>query len=298
MNSLRTISGHLCVLAVLVTAGCGKSVPTFVEATLTVSVPSGISTEMLRAFIYDSESGELRGQIFISDREEHPDGTVTFTSTEKLRSGTYDIIAYNFDMPDTFIRGESNIGTLEAYTADVSEGILSRFGIYAASDVAISYTPDRMGVARIMGASVEEGVVIAGQLVPVTVMTYMELGAEGLQWSVTKSAVAGGFATTWFLGTGKAGGAGYVWFEMSSAGDSNMKASVPSFGEVSESYDFVFNVTTSGGSYCYTTTTDSSFKFDKSIVIPEPEHSEEENSSGFSPQVGEWNGMSIDVPIR
>lgn len=288
----------LHILSTMLVTGCGKNaVAEFPEVTVKISVPAEVSTGMLRAFIYDSGSGELRGQTFISNKESNSDGTALFSITEKLRRGTYDIIAYNFDMPDTFIRGEDNIATLEAFTHEIDESIKARYGTDVTSGESISYTPDRMVVARIMGANITDGAVISGQAVSTVKFTNLTLGAEGLSWSTTRSAVAKGFATSWLLGTGKAGSTGSLYFELVSDGSKGLSASVPSFGEASESYDFVINVTTSEGSYNYSTTTDRSFKFIDSIIIPEPEHKGGDSGSGFSPQVGEWNHISVDIPV-
>lgn len=286
------------VLCAAFAQGCsGTPTREFSEVTVNVTVPQGIETDMLRAFIYDSESGDLSGQIFISGKEQNSDGTITFTSTEKLRRGSYDIIVYNFDMPDTFIRGEDNIATLEAYTAEVNRNLLSSFGSDIISVGAINNTPDIMGVARIMDVAVADGVVIAGNLNQVTVPTNLTLGAEGLQWAISKSAVASGFATSWFLGTGEPGNGGRIWFEMVSGSNDSLNASILSFGNAGDSYDFTFNVTTSDGSYNYLTTTGRNFKFEKSIVIPEPQQQEDKDGNGFVPRIGEWNNISVDIPV-
>jgi len=293
--SVRPAVFFLCAI---LAQGCNdRSVEAFSEVTVSITVPQDIATDMLRAFVYDSESGDLRGQIFISNKEINGNGTTTFRSKENLRRGTYDIIVYNFDLPDTFIRGEEKIASLEAYTSEVNASLTGRFGSDITSGEAICNTPDILGVARILNVRIAEGTAISGELNQVTIQTNLKLGAEGLQWAVTKSAVASGFATSWFLGTGEAGKEGRIWFEMTTKDNENLIASIPSFGKAADKFDFTFNVTTSDGSYNYSTTTDNSFEFDKAIVIPEPQNQGNNGGSGFVPKIGDWNNISVDVPV-
>jgi len=293
-----------CVLRFLVLflalSGCSRDASSegeFVTARFSIALPSDVPSSMLRAFLYDCGGGELIGQFFISGTA----GDTIFTTEQSLRSGTYDMVAYNFDMSDTFVRGESSILTVEAYTDYVEAGISAVFKSFSDESFELVHTPDPMAVAVLRGISVEEGALIRGNAVRVTRSDDVRIPADGLSFSRSASAAVSGFASTYFLGRERTGGDDNIYFDLhpytvkENAG--YLMASVNSFGMISDTHDFQIYVVSGGESAVYQATTGDDFVFPGKIEIKEPEDGDAGGGSGFTPKVGAWNDLDINVPI-
>lgn len=288
------------IIGMFLLCGCNRdneSGDNFVNARISISIPAEVSSSMLRVFLYDTSSGEMKGQFFMSGTA----GDTVFTCQQSLREGIYDMVAYNFDLPDTFIRGESSISTLEAYTNKVDAGISAVFKSEGDVEYDVVNTPDVLAVAVVRGVSVEDGSVISGGAVTVTRSDDVSIPADGLSYVRSSSAVVGGFASSYFLGTGKTGNGDHLYFELHtfSVQDNSgyLNASFSSFGKISTAHDFRINVLTSAESVVYPATTGDDFVFPGRIEIKKPDAGDTEGGSGFSPRVGEWNDLSINVPI-
>lgn len=291
----------LSVLVILfLLCGCNRedsSGESFVNVRISVTIPSEVTSSMLRVFLYDSSSGEMRGQFFISGTA----GDTLFTSQQSLREGIYDMVAYNFDLSDTFIRGESSISTIEAYTNKVDSGISAIFKSVGDEVYEVVNTPEVLAVAVVRGISVEDGAVLRGDAVTVTRNDEVSIPADGLSYARSSSAVVSGFASSYFLGTGKSGDCDHLYFELQPftvRGNSGyLRASFSSFGRMSGTHEFRINVTTGSESVVYPATTGDDFVFPGMIEIKEPENGDTEGGSGFTPRVGAWNDLNINVPI-
>lgn len=110
----------------------------------------GISTDMIRCMFYDPKTGKLLNQSFIQDKTINSNGQEVLSGTVKILSGDFDIVCYNFDTPNTLVRGESGFETMTAYTSDVSTAIKSRFSVLAGKgdDARVVNTPDHLVVSR------------------------------------------------------------------------------------------------------------------------------------------------------
>jgi len=297
------LSNRFYILSAIVLAvlqGCGLDNPSrdrFVETEFSVAVPAGFETSMLRVFVYDHEDGTLKGQFFVSDRTE--DG---FTCKQELRKGTYDLVAYNFDIADTYIRGEASFSTLEAYTSQVDERLCSNFVRFSEENTPIVYTPETVIVSVIRDVAVKEGAAIHGEALPLTSVSKVSLPAEGVAYASTSTGIVSGFATSYFLAAGKTGESARLYFEMQpmrvDATNGYLTASINTFGRTGQTHNFMFNVLTSSQSKVFTAVTGVNFDFPGSIEIPKPDNSgNTQSGSGFTPEVGNWRDLTLDIPI-
>jgi len=287
------------VLPILL-AGCSSSDVAqgkFVNTDISITIPSDVSSSMLRVFIYDHSGGGLTGQFFMPGTQ----GDSVFTCSQSFREGIYDLVAYNFDMSDTFIRGESSILTLEAYTEKVSESISNIYAGTGGISSDVVYTPEMMAVARLVGVSIKEGAVISGRADVVTKNTVINIAADGLSYARSCSAVVNGFSSSLFIGTGSAGSDDCLYVGLRPyvlEGNSGyLSASFHTFGSVSKSHDFQINVTSGSESVMYTATTGDTFVFPGGIEIPESGEGGGGSGSGFTPKVGQWKDLQINIPI-
>jgi len=267
---------------------------------LNVSVPSGISTQTLCAFFYDHASGKLSGKVFMNDYSQSRSDDKTFSMPIKLGRGKYDIVAYNFDMPDTFIRGEECFGTLEAYTKEVNESVYSAFGrqvVGQETDTTVVYTPDPMAVAAVQGVDLKEGSEISIAASIVTREDPLSIQADGLAYARSRSCIAGGMAGSMFIGTLKAGTERCIWFPLEA--DGTLKADILSFGPVCDKHDLTVSITTSEATWLYSALADAGFMTSGCIIIPKPSvpDTDPDDQGGFKPQIGEWRDYSVVVPL-
>lgn len=292
-SSLQTLAGLVLCICL---AACNRTdSPVWCNASLEVTMPSGISTATVCILLYDHSSGDLAGKLFVNEFSDAEAGR-TFSIDVNMQKGTYDMVAYNFDIPDTFIRGENNISSLEAYTNEVRDYIYSSFSGSGAADSTMVYTPDRLAVARAFGAAISEGVTIHATASSVVQNSTISIPAEGLGYADSRSCAVAGMAGSLFIGTLKPGAERNLWFELEA--DGVLKAEFPSFGPVSDTHDLTISITTASAIWLYTTTTGSDFKAQGGISIPAPsDPGESSDDSGFKPQIGAWNDVVVEVSI-
>jgi len=259
-----------------VLSGCNIASSEFAEVYFTVVVPESTQSSMVAVYLYDIESGDARGGFFMTNYLKESD-TRVFYQRENIRPGQYTAVAYNF-------------GT------DAVELRLYEFVTRAATD-STKMMPGVLAAAKVTPVIVSQysSVVIFCPLV--TTETTVKVGVEGLQYATGMSGCVSGFGTSYSLDSCKATAAEMLSFDLKAASADTLEATIRSFGKVGPAYDFTFNITTSGGAYKYSATTDSTFKFPGKIVIPEPAPGSGSGKDGFNPEVGQWKDYSVIIPV-
>ena len=289
------------LMMTLSSASCRKTVGSGSTAQLCmdVTVPENFASNMIRVFAFDSSDGRKAGEMFLSDRSSD-----TFSHNSAFRSGHYEFVAYNFDIPDTFLRGESDIRTLEIFTKPVSDEILSRFIL--GENGTVVYAPDRVilgeSYASLAGGDCGHLSIAAGEL---TENWQLEVGADGAGYA----ALAGCILTNEKISWSHSGsvGSGSIYFDLQRQA-STLAGNFNTFGhgDMSSASITVFvnngekilNYTKSVGELMKEASRSGSHKIviDDRIVIPAPANVSQ-GGGGFSPSVGEWKTESGEILI-
>lgn len=290
----------LLLAAVLSVSSCDTNkVRGEVQLRMDVTVPENLASGMMRVFAYECSSGSKVGEIFLSEREAD-----TFSQTSSFRSGHYDFVAYNFDIPDTFLRGETEFNTLELYTGPVSESILSRFileegvkAVYAPDRVVLGSAPDSR-----VGAGSDRLRLSAEEL---TENWHIEINADGAGYAALPGCMLSGEKTSWKLSDSV--DSGMIYFDLT-ARPYGLSGDFRTFGHadlsrasiiisVSNGEKF-FNYSKPVGTLIEEAVRNGSHNIiiNDKIVIPAPEK-ETQDGGGFSPTVGEWNVESGEILI-
>lgn len=166
-----------------------------------IPAPS-IKTDMFRVMFYDPNNGKLVSQAFLSEPTTNKEGKSCLGGSVKIGVGTYDMLCYNFDTPDTYVSGENAIENIYAYTNGVSEAIKTRYqsksddnGVVIDED--IRYEPDHLLVAREMGLKINAHtglLIIETEATTVVDSYYIQVRIEGAQFANSASAILSGMA--------------------------------------------------------------------------------------------------------
>ena len=114
-----------------------------------------ISTDVMRVLVYDPASKELLSQGFIRNKERDTQGYEVISGNMKLSHGDYQILSYNFDIPNTFIDNEGSSQTIRAYTSEISQYHYACLESRADDFDHIYYEPDHLFVARNMNVRID-----------------------------------------------------------------------------------------------------------------------------------------------
>lgn len=291
-----------------------------------------ITPEILRVMFFDCDSRNVVSQGFISKRLVDDDGTTTFVGDVNIYPGTYEMLCYNFDTPNTLIKEEKNLNTITAYTSEISEYLYSRFNSRAESGAVmprIYYEPEHLFVARESSVTVIKSPEV--QVIETTASTvidtyYIQLKIKNGKYASDASAVVTDLAPSNRFGVDEPKYDEYAatFFEMERSIDTRARsanqevlcATFNTFGKrpddidpVAESQLYVtFNViTVDGKSVELTLDMDSVFQtpearekhwllLDYEFEIPEPD-TPPDQGGGFKPEVEGWDSMEGVVDL-
>ncbi len=194
-----------------------------------IPVPK-IETEMIRAMFYDPETHKLVSQAFLSEKTERYDEEGRLVpclgGDVNISPGKYDMICYNFDTPDTFIRGENDITTLEAYTGEVPASIKAKYE--GLEDTAVLYEPDHVIVARDIGLEITPHtglLVIETEATTIVDTYYIQVRVQGAQYASDASAILSGLSPSNYFGLAEreTDNPSAVYFNMQKSRDLNIQ---------------------------------------------------------------------------
>ena len=286
-----------------------------------------IGSEMFRAMFYDPETGKLLSQAFISEKTTASDGSDAIGGEIKITPGTYDLVCYSFDVPDTYIKDENEISTIYAYTNAVPESISGKFSIKADSGLDdVRYEPDHLLVAHEDALNIPQhtgALVIETTANTIAETYYLQVRVEGAQYVSLASAEISGMAPTNHFGIRQldVDDPSSIYLNLQSSTDERIsgdnKAVIcclfNTFGKIYES-----NFATDSELLICVTRTDGevfNFTFDMkdifnsenalqrhwlllndAITIPTPDPTPS-TGGGFQPQVGEWENQYSDITL-
>lgn len=122
------------------------------SVTPSLSIPG-----IFRVILYDKDTKQLASQAFITRKGLDDEGNDYYEGDVYINPGSYDLVCYNFDTPNTFVKEEKEKGTIEAFTYQVSEQLYSRFASRLENlTPKIYYEPDHFFVAREDGITIPE----------------------------------------------------------------------------------------------------------------------------------------------
>lgn len=103
-----------------------------------------MSSDVMRVLFYD-QSGQYRlSEGFLYNKSEDENGNEMFSGDVLLSPGRFRILAFNFDMPTTQIKGLGSWQTAMAYTDEISDVQKSALALRGDSQDAIYYEPDHL----------------------------------------------------------------------------------------------------------------------------------------------------------
>ncbi|MBR1878025.1 MAG: DUF5119 domain-containing protein [Paludibacteraceae bacterium] len=270
------------------------------EAHTKIKVP-----ELMKVCFYAPQSGALIHTAFVGP----------YGGDIQVPPGSYKMVVYAFDTEWTWIRGESDQNSLEAYTSDITTqkqqmlAHATQSGKYNAPGPII-YTPDHLLVAK---KDVEIPVYTLGQqvvTVTATAATIVETygfevpNIDGIEYIASVEAFVTNQARSSYFGRGeKSTEAATVSFPLDVNKEKGvLKSTFNTFGKLpGESMSYLHIVVTDAEGNIYTVTDDITDQFDDpdhtiviedSVIIPKPE-----TSGGIAPTVEEWENVNTDVPI-
>lgn len=295
-----------------------------------IPVPT-ISTGMIRVLFYDPATGQQVGQAFLSEETVNSRGETCLGGSIEIKPGTYDMICYNFDTRDTFVRGDVNRESLQSYTGAVSSQILSRYGSLSAGTGSVNYTPEHFIVSRDMNLRISPHtgtLVIETEATTIIDTYYIQVRVEGVQYASAASAVLSGMAPSNHFGIAQRDDDPTcgVYFELMKSTDENIQAenkdvlctTFNTYGKVyhdgpkaqtkaDSELSITFNVVSGSKSYDYTFDMNDIFDsedaikrhwllINKTIVVPEPDPGPS-GGGGFNPEVGPWEHEEGEIII-
>ena len=195
------------------------------------------NTDMLRMFFYNSADHSYFGETLLSDKSYDEAGHQVFTSYLNIPSGTFDFVVYNFDTPNTLIKNTNNEGTIEAYTQQVPQSVVSTITGKAGGNDAmmLSYQPDHLMVAREQNCYIPFHTELESiETVAHTCLNtyYIQIHVEGLRFVQTATAVISGLysanmfgrdaVSPWTVGERVGSPSTAVYFNMEKSTDEKM----------------------------------------------------------------------------
>lgn len=261
--------------------------------------------EYMKVCFYDPLSGALSQTAMVG-----PEGGLI-----QIAPGKYNMVVYSFGTEWTWIRGENNIDSLEAYTSDITalktrqlQQIIQE-GKYDAPGPII-YTPDHLIVAR------EEIEIPAYSLTPQvdTISTKASTVVEtygfevtnitGIEYIASVDAFVTNQARSTFFARGeKNPSPATIYFPLEVDREKGiLKTTFNTFGKLpgeSDAYLHILLTDTKGNVMTVTEditeqfeNSDHIIEIDEPIDIPKPEE-----GGGIDPTVEEWDEENIDIPI-
>lgn len=264
-----------------------------------------LPTFMVVSF-YDTLTGALRATEYVG-----PYGGPLHVSP-----GTYQMVLYSFDTEWTWVRGESDVNTLEAYTSDITHAKSSslahftREGKYETPGPII-YTPDHLLVTQKeveippYSEKVQSITITATAKTVVETYSFEVRNITGIEYIASVEAFVSNQARSTFFGRGeKSTQPATIYFPMSvDYKKKKLKTAFNTFGKLpGESQSYLHILLTGTDGHVHTISEDITEQFEKptheivieqEVEIPQPESTD----GGIAPTVDDWEDVNQDVPI-
>ena len=276
-----------------------------------------ITTDMVRCMFYDPASGRLLNQNFISEKSFNDKGQEVISGVVDAVPDTYNLICYNFDTPNTFVRDEDEYEKITAYTAKVPNALISKViptKDFSWSNLKVTYDPDHLVVSRDLDLTIKPHT--DAYTIRTTARTcidtyYLQVRVRGAKNLNNISAIINGLSpenqfSRDIRRTDESTG---VFFDMKKDYDERIQDEnqdvicglFSTFGKIEDISSDAFIVMTlnskDGKTYQKTINLDKVFKTEDAIkrhwllvdeIIDIPEPDPDKPQSGFEPKVEEW----------
>lgn len=275
----------------------------------------GLSTGMVRCMFYDAKTKELVGQSFISNKKVNENGQDVIYGSVNIAPGTYNLVCYNFDTPNTLVKGENGYETITAYTSEVPSAVAKSFDIEDVTKVKKYYDPDHLVVSRDKELSIvphTDEYTIKTTAATCIDTYYIQVRVRGGQNISNVIAVIDGLSpeNQFGIDSRDTSNPSAVYFTMKRDIDEHLGTEdnevicglFNTFGKIENApsnASIVITVTSSEGKkYEKTVSLENAFKsenaikhhwllIDEVIVIPDPP--KPESSGGFDPRIEDWD---------
>ena len=167
-----------------------------------IAVPE-FHTDVLRVLFYNESGSRILSEGFLTEKSVDEEGNDVMTGNVMLAPGHYRVLAYNFDTPSTFIRGEQKWDGITAYTEEIPESKYRSLRGRAIENEHIYYEPDHLFVARDADLYVEahSDVKTLNMEANTIIDTYyVQIRVKNLQYASSATAVLTGLSATNAIG--------------------------------------------------------------------------------------------------
>lgn len=107
-----------------------------------------MSPDVMRVLFYDHRGQYRLSEGFLYNKSEDEYGNDMFSGEVLLSPGKFRILAYNFDMPSTQVKGLGDWQSATAYTDEISDMHKSSLSLRGGNNVKIYYEPDHLFVGK------------------------------------------------------------------------------------------------------------------------------------------------------
>ncbi|MBO5693567.1 MAG: DUF5119 domain-containing protein [Tidjanibacter sp.] len=332
MRLRRKIWSMVALLMVMLSAGCHRRPLEEMDDSLYLDLKLDLSVqnieggqlrkpELMRVLFYDAETLE-----FVSDDYVLPEGGYI-----NALPGKYKMLVYNFDTESTIIRGDRNVGEIEAYTSEIPTStranLLTKLKAAATKpsfiapdpEALIVYEPDHLLVARedveIVRRTGTQTLYADASSIVETYYLGVKLNNKGHLASAQALLSGQAKSNTFGFEGGVSKESVILYFDMFSGvnekeGDVDvLQATFNTFGKLPEevSHLWLTIVVTNTNGETVTWQKDITDEFnnnpDKYIYIEEPPidvpipPTPPSSGGGFQPTVGEWEEENYDIAI-
>lgn len=287
------------ILAVYSCSGTADA-PT-AQVDCTVSIPEALQTESARVAFYSN--GAFSGSWILQKDIE----SAGFSGRMNLRMGLYDVVCYNFDIPDTFVKGDDNISSVCFYTGEPDVRVKRYFALEDSEKVF--HTPDKVMFGLKEGLEVKEdntGCHIDAR--PITENWNIRIKVDGIQYVSSASILIDGMLPECHpCNTELDGESSYIWTKLDvgtaisgqfncfgPAGDRKEHISLSVLDTQGKPY--IFEMDCADAMAEARRNGDFTNAPEGSVVVPEPEDTTG-TGGGFQPTIGEWNYRSGKIII-
>lgn len=286
-----------------------------------IAVPQ-ISPDIVRVIFFKPGDGEMVSQSYLFNKGRDKNGREYLEGFVNIDPGTYDMLCYNFDTPQTHIVGDNNWFDIKAYTNQISAQRFQRFAMRAGQVPYIYEEPDHVVVAReknIVIPNISEMHTIVTEAKTVIDSYYIQIRLVNGQKATSAAAVLSDMSPANFLGENtRVNDYSAVYFDMTRSSDANSRkankdvlcAVFNTFGklpdqashnEKSELFLSFYITTTKGQEIKMTLNMDSVFQtedaqlrhwllIDKEVVLPK-------DGGAFNPSSENWNEINGTIDI-
>ena len=345
MRSVKIIAALLCLFVLAVATGCHRRplLEPDNRAVLQVkinylgikNVTTGIynekvptpefHTDVMRVLFYNEDGTRLLSEGFISDKEVDEEGNEIMSGNIMLAHGNYRMLAYNFDTPSTFIRGEEQWDGITAYTQEIPESKHRNLCSRALADERIYYEPDQLFVVSEPNLKIDahsDITTINVEATPIVETYYIQIRVENMEYASSAVAVLTGLSATNAIGenTRNSEESSALYIELHKSTDENIEGEnkdvlcgvFNTFGRVEDAPSNLYitmQAMTREGEYAEKTIDMTSVFLTEDArerhwlliedvwELPVPINPPGGGGGGFAPEVDDWDDEEVIIPI-